>query len=331
MSDLPVDQVRTLLAVVDEGTFDAAASALHVTPSAVSQRIKALEQRIGQVLLLRTKPVQLTEGGRLVVRFARQLARLEQDVREQLGMAGSTQIPRVPVAVNSDSLATWFLPALARVPADLRICFDLHREDQDRTARLLREGLVMAAVTSSPDPVPGCSVRPLGRMRYLPVASPGFVARWLPASSGKPLRQMLPQVPVVTFDRHDDLQDRFVRRIARGRTAGPVRHRVPASEAFVEAVVAGMGWGMVPRPQAEARLRAGALVDLDPRHPIDVPLFWQQWKLDSPALSALADAVLATAAEALDGAGTRNPVRNPARNAARNAARNERLRILATR
>lgn len=312
MADLPVDHARTLLAVVDEGTLDAAAATLHVTPSAVSQRIKTLEQRVGRVLLLRTKPVRLTDDGQVVVRFARQLAQLERDVHEQLGTADGddgTGGVRLPVAVNSDSLATWFLPALTQVPPELRICFELHREDQDRTARLLREGLVMAAVTSCPDPVPGCSVRRLGSMRYLPVASPAFVSRWLPAEAGASLRRLLPRllpdVPVVTFDRHDDLQDRFVRTISRGRSASSRRHRVPSSEGFAEAVVAGMGWGMVPQTQAEARLRAGTLVLLDSRRPVDVPLFWQQWKLDSPALSAAAETVAAAAAEALDPLTTR--------------------------
>ncbi|MFL6000059.1 MAG: ArgP/LysG family DNA-binding transcriptional regulator, partial [Streptomyces sp.] len=175
MTELPLDQVRTLLAVVDEGTFDAAAAALHVTPSAVSQRVKALEQRTGRVLLVRTKPVRPTESGEVVVRFARQLARLERDALAELGLPGEGEVTRISVAVNADSLATWFLGALTRVPERERLCFELRREDETRTAELLREGLVMAAVTSSPEAVAGCSVRALGRMRYLAAASPGFV------------------------------------------------------------------------------------------------------------------------------------------------------------
>jgi LysR family transcriptional regulator, chromosome initiation inhibitor len=290
---MPVDQVRTLLAVADEGTFDAAAAALHVTPSAVSQRVKALEQGIGRVLLLRTKPVRLTDSGEVVVRFARQLARLELDARAELGMTDTGEPAVLPIAVNADSLATWFLPALSRV----RACFELHREDQDHTTTLLREGVVMAAVTSSPDAVQGCSVTGLGRMRYLPVASPEFVASWLDGGS---LRARIGSVPVVQFDRRDDLQDSFARTLARGRDAGPLRHYVPSSEGFADAVTAGMGWGMLPTAQAEPRLRAGALVRLDPRRAIDVPLYWQQWKLDSPPLAATAAAVAAVAAQALD-------------------------------
>jgi LysR family transcriptional regulator (chromosome initiation inhibitor) len=299
MAELPLDQVRTLLAVVDEGTFDAAASALHVTPSAVSQRVKALEQRTGRVLLVRTKPVRPTESGEVVVRFARQLARLEHDAYAELGMTGSGEPTRLSIAVNADSLATWFLPALARVPQELRLCFELCREDEDHTAALLREGAVMAAVTSSSDPVAGCSVRALGRMRYLPAASPGFARQWLGHETDTPLRDLIAGAPVVAFDRNDDVQDDFVRTLRGGPRASSLRHLMPTSEGFVAAVVAGMGWGMVPQAQAEPLLRAGRLVDLAPDRGVDVPLFWQQWKLDFPALAAVADAVAAVAAETL--------------------------------
>lgn len=297
MSGFPLDQVRTLLAVVDEGTFDAAAAALHLTPSAISQRVKALEQSTGRVLLLRSKPVRLTESGEVVVRLARQLAQLERDARAELGMTREGEPARLAIAVNADSLATWFLPALSRVPDELRVCFELHREDQSHTTTLLREGVVMAAVTSSPDAVQGCSVLPLGRMRYLPVASPEFVARW---GRRRSFRQVVGEVPVVVFDRRDDLQDRFARSFTHGRDAGPLRHYVPSSEGFVDAVAAGMGWGLVPAAQAEPQLRSGALVRLDARRGVDVPLYWQQWKLDSPALAAAAAAVAETAAGALD-------------------------------
>lgn len=297
MTDLPLEQVRTLLAVVDEGTFDAAAAVLHVTPSAVSQRVKALERRTGRVLLLRTKPVRPTESGEIVVRFARQLARLERDTRSELGMSGAGEPTRVTVAVNADSLATWFLPALARVPRDPPLCFELHREDETRTAELLREGLVMAAVTSSSEAVTGCSVRVLGTMRYLAAASPEFVARHL---SDGPLAETLARAPVMTFDRSDDLQDAFVRRLRRGvGGAGPLRHAVPTSEGFVDAVAAGFGWGMVPEAQAGTLLDTGRLIPLAPDRPLDVPLYWQQWKLDSPALAAVAEAVAEEATQAL--------------------------------
>jgi LysR family transcriptional regulator (chromosome initiation inhibitor) len=337
MIDLPLDQVRTLLAAVDEGTFEAAARALQVTPSAVSQRIKALEQHTGRVLLIRSKPVRLTESGLVVVRFARQLDWLERDASAALGLAAADGPALLAIAVNADSLATWFLPALGRL-TESRICFEIQREDQDHTARLLSQGSVMAAVTSTPQPVQGCSVRGLGRMRYRAMATPAFAARHL---SDGPLRRSLVAAPVVVFDRKDDLQDRFVRDLTapagkpkpspKARAAAPAadtgdsaavavaadvdaaaaaaatatasaaaakRHFVPSSEGFVDAVVMGLGWGMVPEDQAATR-PAGALVDIAPDRPIDVPLYWQQWKLDSPALTTVADIVGQAAARAL--------------------------------
>ncbi|MFE3760964.1 LysR family transcriptional regulator ArgP [Streptomyces sp. NPDC059104] len=298
MDELPLEQVRTLLAVVDEGTFDAAASALHVTPSAVSQRVKSLEQRTGRVLLMRTKPVRPTESGEVVIRFARQLARLERDARAELGMGAADGLGpvRLPMAVNADSLATWFLPALTRVPQDPPVCFELYREDEGHTTALLREGQVMAAVTSSPDPVAGCTVRALGLARYLAVASPGFAARYLTGARARDLCE----APLIVFDRRDELQDAFVRGLTAGAAgASRARHHVPTSEGFRDAVAAGLGWGLVPQTQADPLIRSGRLLELAPERPLDVPLYWQQWKLDSPALALVARVVAESAQEAL--------------------------------
>jgi LysR family transcriptional regulator (chromosome initiation inhibitor) len=301
-NELPHDLVRTLLAVVDEGTFDAAAAVLHVTPSAVSQRVKALEQRTGRVLLTRTRPVRATKSGQVVVRYGRQLARLEGDARAELGMDGTSDAEPadasptwLAVAVNADSLSTWFVPALTALARDARIFLDLRREDEAHTTELLREGEVLAAVTSSPDPVAGCSVRRLGAMRYLPVATPEFAARWL----DRPPAEWVPRAPVVCFDRRDDLQDAFARELTGGQSAGRLRHYVPSSEGFAHAVTSGLGWGLVPEEQAAAALHAGALVEFLPGRTLDVPLFWQQWRLDSPALAAVATQVTAAAARLL--------------------------------
>ncbi|MFJ3588338.1 MULTISPECIES: LysR family transcriptional regulator ArgP [unclassified Streptomyces] len=297
MIELPSDHMRTLLAVVAEGTFDAAAAVLHVTPSAVSQRVKALEQRTGRVLLMRTKPVRLTESGRVVVRYARQLAALEREAHLELGIADASGPARLPIAVNADSLATWFLTALTRVPQDVPVCFELYREDETHTAALLREGQVMAAVTSSAEPVAGCVVRPLGLARYLPVATPRFAERHLGTA---PLERSLSEAPVIVFDRRDELQDRFVRSLSPSAPgAGRMRHHVPTSEGFCDAVAAGLGWGLVPETQADPLLRSGALVELAPGRRLDVPLYWQHWKLDVPALAVVTGVIAATAAEFL--------------------------------
>jgi LysR family transcriptional regulator, chromosome initiation inhibitor len=277
------EHLETLIAVVDGGTFDAAARALHVTPSAVSQRIKALEQQFGRVLVVRSRPVAVTDSGRVVVRLARQQAALEREASVELGEAARTSA--VPVGVNADSLATWLLPALAGTGIPL----ELHRDDQEHTASMLADGSVMAAVTSRAEPVPGCSVTRLGVMRYHAVASPAFVDRWFARGVDA---DALAVAPVVDFDRKDELQTRWLRSRSR-RHLDPPRHLVPASADFARAVHLGMGWGMLP----EAQLTDGA-VQLG-GDPIDVPLYWQQWNLRTAALDALRDAVVAAAASEL--------------------------------
>ena len=308
--EIPLDLARTLAVVIDEGTFDAAARRLRITPSAVSQRVKSLEQQLGRVLVVRSKPARATGAGAAVVRLARQLALLEHDALAAFGVDAAPGRPvSVALAVNADSLGTWFLPALARVAQRHPVVFDLHRDDQDFTAGLLESGTVMGAVTSQATPVAGCLVRPLGVMRYTAVATPAFAARWslahadagprarsTDAAAASPARP-LTAAPVVDFDRRDDLQRDHL-------TAGgvdpdaPPRHYVPASNDFAVAIKLGLGWGMLPGFQADEELRRGELVRLDGA-PIDVPLYWQQWNLRSPLLDAIADEVIAEAREAL--------------------------------
>ncbi|MFD3747990.1 LysR family transcriptional regulator ArgP [Nocardia sp. NPDC058633] len=293
--DLQLDQLRALNAVLTEGTFDAAARRLDLTPSAISQRIKALEESAGRVLVQRSKPVRPTESGLAVLRLARQVELLAGDTARELGDADrpADQPIRIPIAVNADSLESWVMSALASVPAG--ISFDLHREDEEHTTRLLRDGTVTAAITATATPVQGCTVTPLGAMRYRPAATPRFVRTWFPDG---PTAAAYTRAPVVHFDRKDDLQFRQLRRRTR-RHVDPPSHYVPSSSAFADAVRLGLGWGMLPDLQTEKDRTAGTLVNIDGDSHIDVPLYWQQWKLHSPALTSVATAIAAAAASAL--------------------------------
>lgn len=288
--ELDLAQLRALSAIVAEGTFEAAARSLRVTPSAVSQRIKALESAVGRVLVQRSRPVRATESGEAILRLARHIDLLAADARLELGDDGRRAATvSVPVAVNGDSLATWILPALATLPASLT--FDLHRDDQDHTTALLRSGTVMAAITAIREPIQGCTSTPLGSMRYRAMCAPGFAAAWFP---GGATPAALSVAPVVVFDRKDDLQHAYLRR----RSAGgdPPRHFIPASADFVRGIALGLGWGMVPDLQGEPLEATGDLVEIAPGSEVDVTLYWQQWQLQSASLELLATAVRDAAA-----------------------------------
>ncbi|MDI6099646.1 LysR family transcriptional regulator ArgP [Actinoplanes sp. NEAU-A12] len=267
-------QLATFQAVVEQGSFEAAARALHITPSAVSQRIKALEQTVGQVLVRRAKPCTATTAGEALLRFAGQVALLEREALDQ-----ARDDTRISVVVNGDSLDSWFLPVLTRVPG---VLFELHIDDQDHTADLLRNGTAMAAVTADHVPVQGCRVEKLGVMRYLGVAAPGLDVSDPGAA------------PMLVYNRKDRLQHRFL-----GRRQEPSIHYLPATAAFNRSLLLGLGWGMLFEHEARPHLEAGRLVEIRPGRHLDVPLYWQRWRLRSEVLDRLTAEVQAAAAEVL--------------------------------
>ena len=290
------DHLQTLVVLIEEGTFESAARRLQVTPSAVSQRIKAMEQTTGQILVQRTNPVTSTAAGDIALRYGRQVILLEDETVKALeGTRLDGDAVAIPIAVNADSLATWFLDALALMPEVGEVVFDIHREDQEHTTSLLREGKVMAAVTSTPEAVQGCKSERLGIMRYRAVCSPAFAERWI---EGEPSISKLDEAPVVNFDRKDDLQHHFFRR-ATGRPPASPGHFVPTSADYGRAITLGLGWGLLPEEQCDAEVADGRLVELAADDPVDLPLYWQRWTLTSPLLESLSRVVRETAAKHL--------------------------------
>lgn len=283
--------LRTLSVAVRLGTFEATARELHVTPSAVSQRIKALETRVGRVLLHRVKPLEPTEAGLVLVRLATQTELLEREaVAELVEEPGGdgTAYTSLPIAVNADALYGWFVDALAEVQVRHRVVFEVVREDHTRTAERLRRGEVMAAITGEPRPVPGCRVVRLGRLRYAAVATREFHADHFSDGVGS---ASLAEAPLVAFDRSDSLQHDFVRRVTRRHLAPPVTY-VPSVREFDRAVRVGMGWGLLRESDVTEELRRGELVELVPGRRPEVALYWQHWRLGSSLVADVTDAVV---------------------------------------
>lgn len=286
---LDYDHLSALSAILRTGSFEKAARQLGLTSSAISQRIKALEERVGAVLVVRGQPCQATPAGQRLFRHAEEVALLEAGLGRDLGtFAGKTTTPSLRLAVNADSLATWFVPAMAQVDAFL---YDLVLDDQDHSADWLRRGEVRAAVTGSPQPVQGCDCRYLGRLRYFATASPAFMARWFP--DGVTPRR-LAVAPTMTFNAKDMLQSRWLAQ-AFAANISPPTHWLPSSQGFVDATLAGLGWGMNPEILAGDEIASRRLVTLLPDRPLDVPLYWHWSRSAGPALKVLTEAVLATA------------------------------------
>lgn len=291
--------LATVAAVVREGSFERAARTLHITPSAVSQRIRLAEERVGTVLVVRGQPCTPTEAGARLCRHADTVALLENDLRRDMpalrGDGAAAPAATIRIAINADSMATWFVQAMQAFCAEGNTLLDVVLDDQDRTSEWLRRGQVLAAVSSLAKPVQGCRSRKLGALRYSATASPEFMQRWFAQCVNA---ESLARAPSLVFDRNDRLQERWVRRVARKDLTLPA-HRLPSSQAFVDATLAGIGWGMNPTALVRDHLAAGRLVELLPDRALDTPLYWQVAQLPLPELARLSQCVQLAAGKAL--------------------------------
>jgi len=291
--------LSAVASIVREGSFERAALTLGVTRSAISQRVRALEDRLGTVLIVRGQPCTATEAGARLCAHVDQVSLMEGEVIGRLpggtNPPGSATRPTVRIAVNADSLGSWFLPAIAGFTTRTNALVDLKIEGEDHTVTLLQSGEVLAAVTTAARAVQGCRTVPLGGLRYAAVASPAFMRKWFRAGV---TQRSLALAPVLRFDRKDNLQAQWARSLYGAMPEAPT-HWVPTSHGFVEASLNDIGWSVNPLPMVQDHLRAGRLVELSPGGHIDVPLHWQHVRIGAALLTQLTRDVRAAASRAL--------------------------------
>ena len=293
---LDARQLDALAAVIESGSFAAAAKALSLTLAAVSLRIKSLEDVMGQRLLVRGKRVRATPAGQALLGHVRQVRLMEADLLGALpgADAGAEGLQTLSVAVNADSLASWFLPGVAPALEQHRLLLDIVVDDQDHTHDALNSGDVTGCVTTLARPMRGCVAEPLGAMRYRCVATAALVAQW-----GTALPHSMLRSPAVIFNRKDALPDAFLARYFNLRGANYPRHFVPGVDAFELALELGMGWGLVPDLLLALRRHRPPLEEVTPGCTLDVVLYWQHWRREPAAAQRLTAAVKAAARERL--------------------------------
>ncbi|KEA65506.1 Chromosome initiation inhibitor [Marinobacterium lacunae] len=294
---LDMRQLAALSAVVEEGSFDRAASRLHVTQSAVSQRIKQLEERLGQTLVVRTVPIHATEAGQQVLKHFRQISLLEQELMAGLSQQDERGFTKVAIGINADSLETWFPDALSALVQRERLLMDLKVDDQDATQQLLKDGEVIGCVTSSPKAMPGCICVPLGVIPYRCLASRDYLKHYFPDGV---TAEAFRCAPVAEFSHKDQLQNRYLQQFFGIGPHEYPRHRIPSSTAFCDLIVRGLACGMVPEQQGAALMASGVLEEMTPGRYLAVPLYWHVWNLGSTLVRQLTDELVSEAARQLE-------------------------------
>lgn len=286
--------LAALAAVVEQGGFERGSQALGLSQSAISQRIKLLEARIGQPVLIRATPPAPTDVGRRLLNHVQQVRLLERDLQDQVPMLDDAMPERLRLAINADSLATWWAAAVGDFCAHQNVLLELIVEDQEVGLKRMRAGEVAGCVCAAERPVAGANSEVLGVMPYLAVASPAFIARYF---AGGVRAQVLPQAPAIVFGADDLLQHRYLATF--GVTGSFAYHLCPSSEGFVRLLDSGLGWGMVPELQVRNELAQGKLVELIPGRSIDVPLYWHYWRNGGRLLTGLTQHLRRTALKAL--------------------------------
>lgn len=301
---LDAKQLEALAAVLEHGGFGPAAQALTLTLAAVSLRIKSLESALGQRLLVRGKTVRATPAGQALLAHVKQLRLMEADLVGALGAStpgAASEWQSLCVAVNADSLASWFLPGVAAVLARNRLLLDVVIDDQNHTHESLKNGDVVACVSTQARPMRGCLAELLGVMRYRCMATAALVQKCHTKSGALSVHRLL-ATPAVIFNRKDGLQDLFLAQNFQLTTPQYPRHFVPAVDAFESALAHGFGWGMVPElhlADLSAHPGRAALVEVLPGSAVDVALYWHRWEREPASAQRLTQAVKQAARKVL--------------------------------
>ncbi|MDB2384736.1 LysR family transcriptional regulator ArgP [Endozoicomonas sp.] len=296
MKHLDYKLIAALEAVVRQGSFERAADRLCITQSAVSQRIKQLEQILAQPLVVRSQPPGLTEAGQKLLGLYQRVVMLEQDLLDDIRHQDNDQAASVTLAVNADAVATWLLPGLSTLLKEEKIELHLLVEDESRCLDKMRKGEAAAAISLQAHALPGCQADYLGEMRYLCVCSPDFAKRYFPEGVSK---ENLTKAPVIAFDSLDDMHCDFLQKhFDLPHSVAPC-HTVPSSEAFVRMAKAGVAYCMICELQVKKELASGELINILPDLWDTRVLYWHHWILETGRLKMLSQHVIKHARQAL--------------------------------
>ncbi len=275
--------------VIREGGFERAAREIHITQSAVSQRIKHLEEQFGQVLLQRTTPPKPTSAGKNVLKLYNQVRHLEDDLKGILEPDERNSFTTIPVGINADTLDTWFYEAIRPFLEQERVVLDLFVDDQERTHRFLRDGKVLGCISTRSSAIQGCRIEYIGEVAYGLYCSNTFAEKWFP--DGLELER-LTQAPILCFTRDDELNNKIFQQIFGILPEHQPTNYIPSAVMFTDLIKGGMAYGVLPEQQSRNLLRKGGVVDLAPQEKVKVQLYWHCSNLKSRLLQSFTEELL---------------------------------------
>lgn len=276
MANFDYKLLAALAEIISLQSFELAANKLFISQSAISQRIKNLEEFIGQPVLIRSQPIELTAAGEQLVNHFKKVKQLENELTPILSPDKPLKPLKVSLAVNADSIATWFIKAITPVLQSHLIELNLMIEHEERTLDKLRTGEAIGAVSVIEKPLKGYRAFKLGKMEYCLVANQHFRDKYF--SKGVNI-QTLKMAPAISYDHKDDMHVRYIAKHFHLAASEYYCHSVRSSEAFVELAKQGVAYCLLPKLQIINELASGELINISPEHELIETLYWHSWVL----------------------------------------------------
>lgn len=283
---------EAFLAVAETGSFEQAALRLNITASAVTLRLQTLEKKLGHVLIVRERPCRPTLTGQSLLHYLQHSKLLEHNFLQNLTGQTGNAFYQVNIATNADSLATWLLSTLQHVLIEEKIALHLKVDDQSQTHHLLEAGLVNACISTEQYAMKGCQAVRIGSMTYRMVATPNFINRWFQQGIH---RESLRHAPAVIYNAKDRLHTDLIQKQFGLSPQCYPHHFIPSSNAFVETILLGLGFGMLPDYQIGNRLKHGELIEILPEFKHELELYWHHWNQQSLQLQKITEVLVRSA------------------------------------
>ncbi len=276
MANLDYKLLAALAEIIELQSFELAAKKLFISQSAISQRIKALEEQVGQPVLIRTQPLIATLAGEQLLSHFKKVKQLEHELLPILLPNKPRKPINVSLAVNADSIATWFIEAITPVLREQLVELNLIIEHEERTLDKLRRGEAIGAVSVIEKPLKGYRSVKLGEMEYCLVASKGFAKKYFPDGVKQ---SSLKMAPAISYDHKDDMHARYIAKHFSIASSEYYCHCVRSSDAFLELVKQGVAYCLLPKLLIEEELATAQLIDLCPDKALVETLYWHSWIL----------------------------------------------------
>lgn len=268
--------LEALHTILDKQHFDLAAQNLNISQSAISQRLRSLEEYYGQALLLRTQPYKATAFAEVLLRHYRQVLSLESELQQSISQADVKA--KVSIAVSRDMLETWFIKILCQSDFLSKQLIEVIADDQDLTHTYLKSGRVSACISTQKKAMSGCQAFPLGHFDYCMVAAPEFAQQYFSTNRHK---ENIKTAPALIFDANDDLHRRYTAKYFSFDETPPQHHLIPSVRGFKQFALQGFGYGLIPYVDILQDLQSGHLVELFPKKRWKMPVYWHGWQIES--------------------------------------------------